>query len=195
MRRVIAAYVRCVDGLCAVVGKLAMYLVFLMIGVLMYSCVTRTVFNLPLIWSVEFSQFVMSAYYLLGGAYVVLLKGHVRMDLFYDRWPPRRQAMVDVVTDFCLISYLVILFIGGVLSIDYALQYNQTARSAWAPPMAPIKIIMGVGVALMLLQSVSILFKDVAKALGKPLAVEVSPDTSSTELKDPAKATRKPLHE
>jgi TRAP-type mannitol/chloroaromatic compound transport system permease small subunit len=146
-----------------------MYLVFVMIGVLMYSCIARTVFNLPLIWSVEFSQFVLSGYYLLGGAYVMLLKGHVRMDLFYTKWSPKRQAAVDIVTDFCLITYLVILLVGAVLSIDYALEYGQRARSAWAPPMAPIKIVMGVGVLLMLLQSIATLFKDIARARGKPL--------------------------
>ena len=31
------------------------------------------------------SQFVMSAYFLLGGAYTLKVGGHVRMDLVYDR--------------------------------------------------------------------------------------------------------------
>ena len=52
-------------------------------------------------------------------------------------------------------------------SIDYALEYDQVSRSAWGPPLAPIKIIMGVGLLLMLLQSVSTFFKDLATTLGR----------------------------
>lgn len=169
MTRIMASYVRFVDGVCAVVGKFSMYLVVVMIAVLMYSCIARTVFNLPLIWTVEFSQFVMSAYYMLGGAYVILLKGHVRMDLFYGSWSPKRQGQVDVMSDLILIAYLVILLVGAWLSVDYAIEYGQESRSAWAPPLAPIKIIMMTGVLLMLLQSIATLFKDIAKARGKPV--------------------------
>lgn len=169
MPGIIRSYVRWVDGGTRLVGKLAMYLVVVMTGILLYSSVMRTVFNAPLIWSVELAQFTMSAYYLLGGAYVMLLRGHVRMDLLYSRWPPKRQAMTDAFTDLFLIFYLVILLFGAVSSIGYAIEYNQTARSAWAPPMAPIKIIMGFGILLMLLQSIAMFFKDLAAARGEPL--------------------------
>jgi len=47
--------------------------------------------------------------------------------------------------------------------------YGQKNRSAWAPYMAPIKIIMGIGVLLMLLQSVATFFKDIAKARGEKI--------------------------
>ena len=99
----------------------------------------------------------------------MILNGHVRMDLLYHRWPQRRQAGTDVLTDLLLIFYLVVLVIGGVSSIQYALEYNQTSYSAWRPPLAPIKIIMVSGIVLMLLQAISTLFKDLATALGRPL--------------------------
>ncbi len=169
MPRAITLYVRCVDAATRVVGKVTMYLIFVMTGVLLYSSITRTVFNLPLVWSVEFSQFTMSAYYLLGGAYAMLMRGHVRMDLFYDTWSSRKQGVIDAITDLCLIFYLVVLLIGAVSSIEYAVQYNQVARSAWGPPLAPVKIVMGLGILLMLLQSISTFFKDLAKARGKSI--------------------------
>ena len=59
---------------------------------------------------------------------------------------------------------------GGLSSSMYSLKYNQTNYSAWAPPMAPIKIIMTVGIALMLLQAISIFFKDLAKLTGREIA-------------------------
>jgi hypothetical protein len=63
----------------------------------------------------------------------------------------------------------VVLLIGGISSTEYALTYGQKNFSAWAPPLAPIKIIMVIGIALMLLQVIAVFFRDLATARGKPL--------------------------
>jgi TRAP-type mannitol/chloroaromatic compound transport system permease small subunit len=65
--------------------------------------------------------------------------------------------------------YLVVLLIGAYSSIEYAVMYGQRNRSAWAPLMAPIKIIMGTGVLLMLLQTIATFFKDLATARGEKI--------------------------
>ena len=163
-------FVHYVDALNRTVGRIVMYLIFVMMGVLLYSSLSRTVFDMPLIWVVEMAQFTMAAYYLLGGAYSMQLDTHVRMDLLYGSWRPRTRAIVDSITALCLIVYLVYLLYGGISSTEYALQYGQTNYSAWAPPMAPIKIIMTVGIFLMLLQVISIFFKDLATAIGESLS-------------------------
>lgn len=160
---------RLIDRLNGIVGRFAMYLVFVMMGVLLYSSLSRTLFDSPLLWSVEVAQMTMAAYYLLGGGYSIQLDSHVRMDLLYARWSPKTKAAVDCITAVGLLAYLVVLLYGGVSSTQYALEYNQKNYSVWAPPMAPIKIAMTVGIALMLLQIVAVFFRDLAAARGKPL--------------------------
>ena len=160
---------RLIDQLNGIVGRFAMYLVFVMMGVLLYSSLSRTLFDSPLLWSVEVAQMTMAAYYLLGGGYSIQLDSHVRMDLLYARWSPKTKAAVDCITAVGLLAYLVVLLYGGVSSTQYALEYNQKNYSVWAPPMAPIKIAMTVGIALMLLQVVAVFFRDLAAARGKPL--------------------------
>ena len=49
------------------------------------------------------------------------------------------------------------------------IMYGQRNRSAWAPYMAPIKIIMGSGILLMMLQAIATWFKDLAKAKGEKI--------------------------
>lgn len=112
----------------------------------------------------------MAAYYILGGGYSMQLDAHVRMDVLYERWRPRTRAFVDSLTAFFLVFYLVVMIRGGIASSAYSLKYNQTNYSAWAPPMAPIKIIMTVGIVLMLLQAIAIFFRDVAKFTGREIA-------------------------
>ena len=147
-----------------------MYFIFVMMGILLFSSTSRTFFSISHIWTVEMAQFLMTAYYLLGGGYSMQLDSHVRMDLLYSRWSPRGQALADALTSGFLVFFLVVLLVGGVSSTEYALTYGQKNYSAWAPPLAPIKIIMTIGLALMLLQVVAVFFKDIAKARGKTLA-------------------------
>ena len=164
MPKAIKIYVRYVEAANKAVGKFSMYLVFAMMGILLFESISRTIFNQPHIWVVEIAQFTMAAYYLLGGGYSMILEGHVRMDLLYGRWSARRQAMTDAITVFFLIFYLVFLLYGGISSIEYAVRYGQVNYTPWAPPLAPIKIIMTIGIVLMLLQTIATFFKDLAKA-------------------------------
>jgi TRAP-type mannitol/chloroaromatic compound transport system permease small subunit len=166
----IRVYVRYVDAVNRAVGSVVMYLALVMMALLLFGSLTRYVFNVPFVWIIEMAQFMMAAYYILGGGYSMQLDAHVRMDVLYERWRPRTRAFVDSITAFFLVFYLAIMVYGGFSSSAYSLKYNQTNYSAWAPPMAPIKIIMTVGIALMLLQAIAILFKDVAKYTGRELA-------------------------
>ena len=169
MPKAVKIFVRSVDAVNTVVGTVTMYLVFVMIGLLLFEPISRTIFDKPLIWSMEMSQFTMAAYWLLGGGYSMILKGHVRMDLLYGRWSEKKKGRVDSVTTLFLIFYIVFLLVGAYSSIEYAVMYGQRNRTAWAPYMAPIKIIMGIGVLLMLLQAIATFFKDLAKARGEKI--------------------------
>ena len=170
MPKAVKAFVRAVEKMNKIVGTISMYLVFAMMGILLYEPVARNLFDVSSIWAVEMAQFTMAAYYLLGGGYSMILKGHVRMDLLYGRWSDKKRAMVDAITCIFLIFYLVFLLLGAYSSIEYAVMYGQRNRSAWAPYMAPIKIIMGTGVLLMLLQAMATFFKDLAKARGEKIS-------------------------
>ena len=169
MPKAVRSFVHAIDKMNTFIGKITMYMVFLMIAILLYEPIARNLFGISSIWAVEMAQFTMAAYYLLGGGFSMLLKGHVRMDLLYGRWSNKKKATVDAITCLFLIFYLIFLLVGAYSSIEYAVMYGQRNRSAWAPYMAPIKIIMGTGVLLMLLQAIATFFKDLAMARGEKL--------------------------
>jgi TRAP-type mannitol/chloroaromatic compound transport system permease small subunit len=150
MPKAVIKFVRTVDAINKVVGTFSMYLVFMMIAILLYEPIARNLFGKSSIWSVEMAQFTMAAYYLLGGGFSMILRGHVRMDLLYGRWSEKKKATYDVFTGLFMIFYLVFLLYGAYGSTEYA-------------------IIMGTGILLMLLQAISQFFKDLAKARGKEI--------------------------
>lgn len=166
MPRFVLLYIKYVDYVSIKLGRIAMYSIFIMIAVLLLGSVTRNILNMPLSWTVEMAQFIITGYYFIGGAYSMILKEHVRMDLLYDHWSDTTKAKVDAVTDFFLLTYLITLLFGSISSTMYAIEYGQRNFSQWNPSMIPIKIIMVFGIILMILQTVSTFFKDIALARG-----------------------------
>jgi TRAP-type mannitol/chloroaromatic compound transport system permease small subunit len=168
--RPVVLFVRAVDRLNRWVGGIAMYLFFVLGAIMLWSTLSRALFGMPVNWALEMSQFILSAYYLLGGAYATQEGAHVRMDLFYGRLPPRRRAALDAFSILFVIFFLGVLLWGAVSSTQYALQYNQKNYSAWSPVLWPVKVFMTAGIFLMLLQFIAQFFKDIAEARGKPIA-------------------------
>ena len=103
----------------------------------------------------------------------------------------RRKAWSDLFTVLLLIFYLGVLLYGAVGSTAYSLGYwgreplafftglltgaeeigrLERSSTAWRPYIWPVKTIMIVGLFLMLLQALSELFKDIARARGIEIA-------------------------
>ena len=180
------SFARFIDRINRWIGLVVMYGVFVLMGILLWSSVSKTFF-LPSLWTLEMAQFAMVAYYMLGGPYSILMGSNVRMDLFYGNWSLRRKAAVDCFTVLFLLFYLGVLLYGALGSTAYSLGYWGTeplnffaglltgaeevgrverSSTAWRPVIWPVKVIMIVGLFLMLLQALSELIKDIARALG-----------------------------
>jgi TRAP-type mannitol/chloroaromatic compound transport system permease small subunit len=187
MIRLMQGYIRGVDGFNHLIGRIVMYGIFVLMGILLWSSISKTFF-LPSLWTLEMAQFTMVAYYILGGPYSIQMGSNVRMDLLYGEWSLRKKATVDLITVLFLIFYLGVLLYGAVGSTAYSLGYwgsepfsffaglitgaeevgrMETSSSAWRPWLWPIKSIMILGLSLMLLQCVSELFKDVLRLKGE----------------------------
>ena len=168
MPHFLKAFVRIVDRMNYGVGRFAMYLLFVLMAVLMWSSISKAFFN-PSLWTLEMAQFVMVAYYVLGGPYTMQAEGHVRMDLFYAKQSDRRRALWDSFTVFALIVYLGVMVWGAVDSTIYSFSYNERAPSAWRPYLWPIKLVMLTGFVLMLLQALASLIRDIATLRGETI--------------------------
>lgn len=168
MKNFIRYYVHTVDKINHRIGRVIMALIFIMVGVLFYSSVAKVFFT-PSLWTFEFSQFLMVAYFMVGGAYSIQIDGHVRMDLLYGDWRPRTQQKWDAFTSLFMISFLGLLLYGGIDSTIYAIEYGERSHSIWRPYMWPIKTIMCFGIFMMLLQSISQFFKDFFFAIGSEI--------------------------
>lgn len=169
MPKVLVIYVRHIESMSAWLGKILSGGIFVLIGILLVEAVSRYVFNAPTTWSIEMAQFTLGTYFLLGGAYVLSRRQHIRMDAFYSRWSMRRRATTDLATFAIFAVYLIVLIQSGIDNAAFSLQFSQHSSSEWGPPLAPIKIILTVGACLLFFQGVALLIRDLAIVRGKPL--------------------------
>lgn len=189
MRCLMYGFIRTIDAMNRRIGRLIMYGIFVLMGILLWSSISKTFF-LPSLWTLEMAQFTMVAYYILGGPYSIQLGSNVRMDLLYGEWSVRKKAWFDLITVLFLMFYLGVLLYGAVSSTAYSLGYWGTepfsffgglltgseeigrlerSSTAWRPYMWPVKVVMVVGMILMLLQCLSELFKDILRIKGEAI--------------------------
>lgn len=161
MPEAIKTYVRVVERINHRVGRFAMYLLFVLMAVMIWSTASKII-HLPANWTLETAQFVFVAYYLLGAPYSMQLDSNVRMDLLYGRLSRRGQVILDVFTIFALMFYLGVMLYGAIDSTIYSISINERSPTAWRPPMWPIKLVTCVAFALLLLQALAHFFRDVA---------------------------------
>lgn len=164
----LVAYVRAVEAVNHRVGRIAMYLLFVMMAILLWSSISKT-FLVPSLWTLEMAQFTLVAYYMFGGPYSLQMGAHVRMDLLYSRWTERQKASADALTVVALLVYLGVLLYGGISSTEYSLEYGERSPTAWRPYLWPIKALMCLAAVLMLLQATALLIRDVAIVRGRPI--------------------------
>lgn len=138
-------------------GWIAGWLIVPMTIAVSYEVAARYVFNAPTKWAYDVTYMLYGAQFMLAAAYTLLKGGHIRTDVFYDRWSAKTRATIDAV------SY-VLFFFPGMLFILYA--GTVEARQAWAIneraggwPIYPFKAVIPVTAALLLLQGLSELIK------------------------------------
>ncbi len=89
-----------------------------------YQVVTRYVFNAPSAYSEVLSQYLFVWMIMFGSAYVYGSLEHLTIDLLKDKFPPKMNLVVEIITNVCLFAFiLLVCVIGG-----WRYMASQTAR-------------------------------------------------------------------
>ena len=74
------------------------------------------------VWAQELEWHVMAPVALLGITVLMLEKGHVRVDMLFERLPPRMQHMLDLFSMLC----------GAIIAIMFIRYSAGFVESAWS---------------------------------------------------------------
>lgn len=152
-----------IDFICIWTGKLAAFLVLILIVVVVYEVTARYAFNAPTIWAFEIQRMVGGSLFILGFSWVLLQKAHVRVDLFYQRFSPRGKAILDATLYLLLVFPLWIWVMPQMIEwvqTSWAIQ-EQSSDSAWRNIIYPFKTVAPIAIFLLLLGLVATFIRDI----------------------------------
>jgi len=147
---------RIIDCLVDRIGKVVSVLVVLIILTMTFEVVARYLFNRPTVWSYDITYMMGGVFFLFSASFVLLHRGHVRVDLFYTRFSPRFKSLVDVI-----LTPLLLFTAYGVLTQQAwrfafrALEVGETSMAGiWGPTTIPLRFLIAVGFSLLALEGV-----------------------------------------
>lgn len=157
--------VRAIEALNGTVGRIVAVSLLLLIALVVWEVTLRYVFLAPTTWGNELITYIFAGYILLGGGYTLLHRDHVSMDIVYSQLSPRAKAITDVLTAGFVIIYCVVLLRETSIMTYDAWESGQRASSDWSPPLFPVYLSLPVGAALILLQALAKLARDLHMAI------------------------------
>ncbi len=156
-----------IDSINDFLGQKLKYVVLFLILVVVAEVVMRYVLNRPTIQLPVIQTWTGTTLYVLAFGYVLLHKGHVRVDVLYARFSERLKGIVDSVLFFVFFLPSVgVLIYTGINWVEYALRIGERSSiTFWYPPTAPIRIIVVVGLVLFFVQGLATLYRDLYQAI------------------------------
>jgi TRAP-type mannitol/chloroaromatic compound transport system permease small subunit len=159
-----------IDGTSTWIGKAVSILSIFVAAVIAFEILMRSVFVRPTSWAAESTIFACGLIYLLGGAWTLLEDKHVRIDMLYGKWTPKKQAVIDCITYLPFSLYILVMLWATWIYTADSLKVRETTMSPWDPPLYPMKIAMTLALALLYLQGTAKMIRNLYFAItGKTL--------------------------
>lgn len=95
--------IKTLDGFSQAVGSVIRWLALAMVLVQFAIVVARYVFGLSDVAVNESVLYMHSTLFMLGAGYTLLVNGHVRVDIFYNRFGESGQRRIDLFGHLCLL--------------------------------------------------------------------------------------------
>ncbi len=150
-----------IDAISNVTGNFFAYLIYVLMGVVVYEVAARKLFNAPTSWVFDMTGYLGGAFFLPGFAFCMLKRGHVRIDVIEQKFSQKIRYILRIVTFFVFfLPFALGLFYAGWHYAGKAWEILELGQSAWKPPVYIPKTLIPVGFGLLLMQGVSNFLKD-----------------------------------
>jgi TRAP-type C4-dicarboxylate transport system permease small subunit len=160
----------------------AVLLTFTMLSV-STDVVMRYVFDRPMLWVVEITEYILLWIPFLGAAWLLKQDGHVKVDILLSRLNPRIQALLSTITAIIgLIICLVLVWYGVKVTWNYFIE----GRYVYSPLSIPTAYVMGIvplGCLMLIIQFVRRSYNLVKEAKGIHVKKDVEEKTIPLNIK------------
>jgi len=154
-------FIKFIDRISEWTGGLAAWLIIPLLAVVVFEVMMRHVFNMPTKWGYDTSWMLFAAQFLIGSAYTLLHKGHIRIDIVYNLLSKRGKLIHDLLC--YLLCFLVPCVLFAWAGIHFAAEAWRTGEKLsttnWFFPAGYPKSLISIGFFLLALQSIAELIR------------------------------------
>lgn len=168
MARALRELARTIDVWQDRLGRGVSWLMFLMVAVVFGDVILRYLFSISTVFTQEFEWYLFGVVYLLAAGYTMLYDEHVRVDIVYSRFSPRRKAWFDFVLLFVFFfpSCLLVIITSWPFVRNAFLVLEGSPDPGGIPARWALKAVIIVGFMLLMLQGVSQAIKNFFWGMG-----------------------------
>ncbi|OZI48772.1 TRAP transporter small permease subunit [Bordetella genomosp. 4] len=172
--KALLALSRAIDALNVRVGKAVTWVTLLVVLVSAGNAVVRKVFGTSSNAWLELQWYMFGAMFLLTAGYTLLKNEHVRVDILSSQLSKRTQIYIEIfgVLFFLLPMAILIMYLSWPMFMDSYISNEQSSNSGGLVRW-PVKLLIPIGFALLVLAGISRLIKCVGYLCGQapdPLA-------------------------
>ena len=154
-----------IDSLNNFLCRLVSGFTFLMVLITFLIVVLRYGFNLGWIAMQESVMYLHAMVFLLGAAHTLRVNEHVRVDIFYRRFSPKKQAKVDIFGGLLLLMPVNIFIF--MVSFEYVMRswrvMEASQEAGGMPAVFLLKTLILIFPLTMLLQGIAEVVRNVAR--------------------------------
>jgi TRAP-type mannitol/chloroaromatic compound transport system permease small subunit len=136
-------------------SKIVCYLVFVIMVITAVDVTARYVFNHPLVWGWLTNRLLFGVFILFAGVYTLSKGEHIRIEIFYDHFPPRIKRISRWIAMAAFISFMGVLVWQSSWMGWNSLMMKEKAAGAFRIPLYPFKLLIPLVAFLFLLEGIS----------------------------------------
>jgi TRAP-type C4-dicarboxylate transport system permease small subunit len=119
----------------------------------------------PVPGTLEFTESTMVLVVFGALAFTQSKRGHIRVEIFYNFGGPRSRALLDAFTHLIALIYFGLLCWVGIQEAIYSWEISEASMGTIRFPLFPARALLAIGTALLLLQLVTDIAGDLARAI------------------------------
>lgn len=159
-------FLRWIDTLSRFGAVVGTYFILALVVVICFDVLMRYALGSPTTWAYDTALHLYSISFLLGGAWVLGMKAHVKVDVIYNKCSPRTRAVINLLFYlFFLFPVCYYLLKDGTLYAYTSWKVGEVSRSSpLHEPIWPLKAFIPISFLLLILQGIVEFVRDWVKA-------------------------------
>lgn len=147
------------------VGHAMSYTLLILLLLMVVEVFRRYVLHNQSVWGFDLGLWIFGMPALLAGGWVLYERGHVNMDMVYNKFSARGKAILDCITSIVFFAFIWIMLTQSLKAAGLAISRNEMSITGWRVIIWPIKIWMPVAAGLTLVQGIAEFIKNLYMAI------------------------------